>query len=176
MDVLKNNRTLLLIEGILITLLGFVAVALPTISTLSTELFIGWFILFGGCVQAYRAFKNRNQEGVALTLATSILYIVFGLLLLIFPIEGVISLTLLLIFFFIIDGLAKIYLGVRWRHSRRWSLLVLNGVLSLIMAAIIISGWPGTAFWVLGLLVGINLIFFGITLAFFAYAIPKKDA
>lgn len=175
MDVLKNNRTLLLIEGILISLLGFATAALPTISTLSTELFIGWFILFGGLIQAYRSIKNRNEEGFALTLATSILYIVFGLLLLIFPVQGVISLTLLLTLFFILDGIAKIYLGFQWRHSKRWGLLVLNGVISLIMAGIIIAGWPGTAFWVLGLLVGINLIFFGVTLAVFAYAIPKTD-
>ncbi|WP_068470969.1 HdeD family acid-resistance protein [Candidatus Protochlamydia phocaeensis] len=172
-DLLQKSRNLLLIEGILFALLGFLAVAMPGISTLSTELFIGWLILFGGIFQAYRTFIARQAPGFWGSLLTSILYIIFGLLMVIFPVAGIISLTLLLIFFFALEGIAKIILGFQLKPFRRWGWFILNGVLALAMAVIIWAGWPGTAFWALGLLVGINMIFFGISLVFLALGIPK---
>lgn len=174
-DFIQNNRNLLLIEGILFAILGFIAIAIPGISTLSTELFIGWFILFGGLIQIYRTLKARKESGFWGSLLVSALYIIFGILLLIYPVAGIISLTLLMMFFFLFEGIAKIIMGFQLRPLRRWGWFILNGILSLIMAAIIWAGWPGTAFWVLGLLVGINLLFFGLSLAFLALGIPKID-
>lgn len=176
MEWLQNHRNLLLVEGILFAILGFLAVALPGISTLSTELFIGWLLVFGGVFQLYRAFKGRHEgPGFIGSLLTGLLYVIFGILLVLFPIAGIFSLTILLILFFIAEGIAKIILGVQLRPFRRWGWFILNGILALIMAFIIWSGWPGTAFWVLGLLVGINMIFFGISLIFLALGIPRVN-
>lgn len=174
-DYVQNNRNLLLIEGVLFAILGFIAIAIPGISTLSAELFIGWLIFFGGLIQMYRTWKTRHESGFWGSLIVSLLYILFGILLLIYPIAGVISLTLLMMFFFLFEGVAKIVMGFQLRPLRRWGWFILNGVLSLIMAAIIWMGWPGTAFWVLGLLVGVNLLFFGLSLAFLALGIPNID-
>jgi uncharacterized membrane protein HdeD (DUF308 family) len=169
---LQNHRYLLLFEGIIFTLFGCLAVALPGISTLSTELFIGWLLIFAGAVQFYRTIKTRQAPGFLGSLLTSLLYLILGILLIIFPIAGIFSLTVLLTIFFIAEGLAKIILGLQFRPFRRWGWFLLNGVLALIIAYIIWVGWPGTAFWVLGLLVGINMIFFGISLIFLAWGIP----
>jgi len=173
MEWFHNQRRLLLIEGVLFTILGFLAAALPGISTLSVELFIGWLLFFGGAMQFYRALQMRHMPGFLGSLLTSSLYIIFGLLLALYPLAGVLSLTLLLTIFFIADGISKIMLAFQLTPFRRWGWFILNGVLSLIIAYIIWSGWPGTAFWVLGLLVGINMIFFGISLIFLALEIPK---
>lgn len=175
MDWLKNHRTLLLVEGVIIAILGFLAVALPGISTLSVELFIGWLLVFGGIVQLYKTFKHRDALGFAGSLIIAILYLVFGILLLIFPVAGVISLTILLMIFFIAEGIAKIIFGFQLRPFRQYGWFIFNGVIALIMAFIIWYGWPWTAFWVLGLLVGINMIFFGIALIFLAIGIPRID-
>ena len=175
MEWLQNHRYLLLFEGIVFTLLGFIAVALPGISTLSTELFIGWLLIFGGAVQLFRTFKARHAPGFLGSLLTGILYFVFGILLILFPIAGIFSLTVLLTIFFIAEGIAKIILGIQLRPFRRWGWFLLNGFLALIIAYIIWSGWPGTAFWVLGLLVGINMIFFGISLMLLAWGIPRAE-
>lgn len=175
MEWLQNNRYLLLFEGVVFTLLGFIAIALPGISTLSTELFIGWLLIFAGAVQLYRTIKSRHAPGFLGSLLISLLYIVFGILLLVFPIAGILSLTVLLTIFFIAEGIAKIILGIQLRPFRRWGWFLLNGILALIIAYIIWSGWPGTAFWVLGLLVGINMIFFGISLMFLAWGIPRIE-
>lgn len=176
MDTIQP-RTLLIVEGVIFTILGFLAVALPGISTLSVELFIGWLLVFAGAVQLYRTIKGGSHAtGFAGSLCTSILYLLFGILLLFFPVAGIISLTLLLTLFFIAEGIAKIVLGFQLRPFRQWGWFILNGILALIMAFIIWAGWPGTAFWVLGLLVGINMIFFGIALIFLGAATPKIDA
>jgi uncharacterized membrane protein HdeD (DUF308 family) len=173
MEVLSKNRNLLIFEGIVFLLLGILAVALPGISTLSMELFIGWLLLIGGVVQAYRSIKARHADGFVGSLLMSLIYIVFGLLLLVYPLAGIISLTLLLTFFFIVDGISKIILGIQMRSSSSWGWFIFSGIISLAMAYIIFAGWPGTAFWVLGLLVGINMIFFGLSLLTFTAAIPK---
>lgn len=171
----RGNRNLLLVEGIIFALLGFLAIAMPVISTLGAELFIGWFVLLGGLVQAYRAFKARHEKGFWGSLLTSLIYVIFGILLLANPIAGVISLTILVTFFFIIQGIAQIILGFQLRPFRQWGWFALNGVLALIMAYLIWSGWPTSAFWVIGLLVGINMLFFGISLIFLALNTPRVD-
>jgi uncharacterized membrane protein HdeD (DUF308 family) len=171
---LQNNRHLLLFEGIIFTLLGFLAVALPGISTLSAELFLGWLLILGGVIQLYRTFKTHEGRGFVGSLLTGLIYLFFGILLVVYPIAGIFSLTILLTFFFIAEGIAKIILSFQLRHFHRWGWFLLNGVIALILAYLIWSGWPGTAFWVLGLLVGINMIFFGISLIALALSIPRS--
>lgn len=175
MDWIEQHRTLVTIEGVIFILLGFLAVFLPGLSTLSTELFIGWLLIFGGAVQCYRTIKaGLHSTGFIGSILMSILSLVFGVLLILFPAAGVISLTLLLMIFFIAEGIAKIVFGIQLRHTRTWGWFIFNGILALIMGFIIWAGWPGTAFWVLGLLVGINMIFFGATLIFLALGGPPK--
>lgn len=176
MDLFQNHRKLMIFEGVIFTLLGFIAVALPGISTLSTELFIGWLLIFGGVVQLYRTFQGRHEPGFIGSLLSGFLYTIFGILLILFPVAGILSLTVLITLFFIAEGVAKIFLGIQLRPSPWWGWFIINGVLALIMAFIIWKGWPGTAYWVLGLLVGINMIFFGISLIILASGKPRIDA
>lgn len=174
MDFLKQSRGLLIFEGIVFTFLGCLAVAVPGITTLSTELFIGWLLLIGGLVAGYRSFRERHSPGFIGSLLVALLYTVFGALLLVYPLAGIISLTLALTFFFIVEGIAKIFLAFQMRSDSRWGWLIFSGLIALAMAYIIYAGWPGTAFWVIGLLVGINMIFFGISLIFLGFNIPKE--
>lgn len=177
MEWLQNNRNLMLIEGIIFVILGFLAVALPGISTLSAELFIGWLLIFGGIVQLYRTFKGHHERPEFIgSLLTGFLYLIFGILLILFPLAGIFSLTILLMIFFLAEGIAKIFFGFKLRPASPWGWLIVNGILAIIMAGIIWAGWPGTAYWVLGLLVGINMIFFGITLIFLSLGMPRTKA
>ena len=175
MEYLQSHRYLMLFEGIIFVLLGFLAIALPGISKLSTELFIGWLLVFGGVVQLFRTFRSRHAPGFVGSLLTGILYTVFGVLLVLFPIAGILSLTILLTFFFIAEGVAKIYLAFQWRTFSRWGWLLLSGCIALILAFLIWSGWPSTAYWVLGLLVGINMLFFGVTLIALSLSLPRIE-
>jgi len=175
MEAIRSSRTILLVEGILFTILGILAVAVPMVSTLATELFLGWLLIFGGLVQGYRAFKGREKQGFYASLLSAVVNFILGVLLILYPVAGIISLTILLTAYFILEGLAKIVFAFQIRPAARWGWLAFSGVLALIMAYIIFAGWPTTAFWVIGLLVGINMIFFGIALITLSSAIPKEQ-
>lgn len=107
MEWLQNHRYLLIFEGIVFILLGFLAVALPGISTLSAELFIGWLLIIAGIVQLFRIAKTPHAPGFVGSLLTGILYLAFGVSLLIFPVAGILSLTALLILFLLQKALQK---------------------------------------------------------------------
>lgn len=161
MDTIHRNWKLLLIEGILFVILGMMAVALPAIFTLSIELFIGWLLIFGGIFQGFRSLQARPFKGSYPSLIISILAIIVGILLIAYPLTGVLTLTLLLATYFLIEGIAKIVIAIQWKPSTNWGWLLVSGILSLLISLIIWGGYPGTATWALGLLVGINMIFFG---------------
>lgn len=159
-----------LIEGILLVLLGILALALPVITTFSLTVLIGSLLIVGGVAQGYRAIRSWKTEGSLLSLINAIITAVLGLLILIYPVVGALSLTFLLVLWFFVEGILKIFIALRWRHMKNWGWLLLSGCISILLAVIILSGWPGTAAWVMGLLLGINLIFSGSTLIAIAFA------
>lgn len=165
---IKKHKGLFLAEGILFLLLGILAIALPGLFTLAFELLIGWLFIFSGIVQGVRSFKAKEVPGFWVSIISSVLYIVAGCFLLFYPLKGVITLTFILTLFFFLEGIAQIVFAITLRPIRSWGWLVLNGILAMAIAFIIWSGWPGTVTWVLGLLVGINLLFYGFSRLFIA--------
>ena len=108
-------------------------------------------------------FWMRQAPGFWWSLLSAVLGIAVGLILLINPVSGAVSLTLVLGVFFALEGVASIMYAMDHRKqlSGRWSFMLLSGLIDLILAAIILIGLPGTAAWAIGLLVGINMIFGG---------------
>ena len=96
---------------------------------------------------------------------------VVGVLLVANPLRGILALTLLLAIFFLLEGIAEIAMALKFRGIPTWGLLLFSGLVTLVLAAIIFLGWPSTAAWVIGLLVGINMIFFGFSLVSIAAAV-----
>jgi uncharacterized membrane protein HdeD (DUF308 family) len=174
MDVLQKNRGLLIFEGIAFIILGILAIGLPVISTFATEQFLGWLLILGGLVQGYKTFQNHVGNHFYLFLFSAALNLILGVLLLMYPVAGVVSLALLLIFFFLMQGITKISMAYQLRPATNWGWLVVSGILSIVMAIIIWMGWPGSAFWAIGLLIGINMLFFGISLLSLGIALPKN--
>lgn len=169
-NTVRDHWKLFLFEGIIFILLGILAIALPNFATLSVELFIGWLFLLGGIVQAYRVFQSRGRNDFWLSLISPILAIIVGLLLLAYPLTGILTLTFLLAIYFLIEGIAKIAVSLKLKPLKSWGWMLLSGLLSIALGAIIFAGWPGTAVWVLGLLVGINMLFFGWALVWLSLA------
>lgn len=166
MEIIRHNRSYFIWEGIALILLGIFAVALPVLFSIGIELVIGWLFLIGGVAQAVRTFKAQHAPGFWWALASAVLYIIIGILLIAKPLAGVLSLAFLLSIFFFLEGIAQIIWSLKLRPFRAWGWLLFSGLISLAMAFIIWSGWPATGLWVIGLLVGINLIFFGFTQLF----------
>lgn len=164
--VLRAHWVAYLIEGIVLVILGAAAILVPPVATFVVAVFLGWLFLISGCLGLITTFWMRHAPGFWWSLLSAVLGIVVGLLLIARPVSGAISLTLVLIVFFVIEGVFSIMFALDHKRalSGRWGWLVLNGVVDLVLAAIIVAGLPGTAAWALGLLVGIDLVFGGMAL------------
>lgn len=165
-SALGDSWRFLLIEGIILILLGIAAILIPPIATLAIALLIGWLFLISGIVGLVMTFMTRHAPGVWWSLFSAVLAIAAGVVLLGWPAGGVLSLTLLLIVFFIMEGVATIMYALDHKRelSGRWGFMLASGIVDLILAAIIYAGLPGTAAWAIGLLVGINMLFGGAAL------------
>jgi uncharacterized membrane protein HdeD (DUF308 family) len=160
---LHEHWGLFLAEGIILCVLGAVAIVVPPVATLAVELVIGWLFLLSGIMGLVTTFWMRAAPGFWWSLLSAVIGIGAGLVLLAWPLSGALSLTLVLIVFFAVEGGASIMYALDHKRelSGRWGFMLVSGIVDLILAAIIVAGLPGTAAWAIGLLVGINMIFGG---------------
>lgn len=173
MDTIRVHWKLMFFEGILFTIFGCLAIALPQLATLGIELVIGWLFLIAGCFQLIRTFRSRGTSSFWWSLLSSLLSIAVGVILLARPMQGVLTLTLILAVFFLLEGITEIGIATKLKPLGGWGWLVFSGILALGMAVLIWIGWPGTAAWVIGLLVGINMLFFGFSMMGLAFAVRR---
>jgi uncharacterized membrane protein HdeD (DUF308 family) len=155
-----------LAEGVLLIVIGLAAMAIPPIAGLAATVVLGWVLLAAGAVGLVATLRARQAPGFAWAVVSAILALAAGLVLLWNPLAGLVTLTYVLIAFFIADGVVNILLGIAHRRdmSGKWEWIVVNGVIDLVLAGIILSGMPGTLVWALGLLIGIDLLFGGASL------------
>jgi uncharacterized membrane protein HdeD (DUF308 family) len=152
--------------------LGLIAAASPLVATLVLETFAGWLFLTGGFVGLAALFTTRNVPGFVWTLLGAVLAILIGAFLVWRPFAGLVTLTLALAVFFAAHGVVQILTSLEHHRlfARSWLWMTISGIADLILAAIIIAGWPGTVAWALGLLIGINLFMSGLALVMTAIA------
>jgi uncharacterized membrane protein HdeD (DUF308 family) len=160
---LHEHWVMFLIEGIVLVVLGLLAIALPPIATLAVDFLLGWLFLVSGIVGLITTFLMRQAPGFWWALVSAALGVAAGLVLLARPASGVLSLTLILILFFTMEGVASIMYALEHKRelSGRWGFMLASGIVDLIVAVIILAGLPGTAAWAIGVLVGINMVFGG---------------
>jgi uncharacterized membrane protein HdeD (DUF308 family) len=162
---------LFLVEGIVMMVLGLLAIAEPEIASLAITIFIGWLFLIGGIFRTVSLLQHRDIPGFGWAIATALLAVILGIVLLIRPLAGVLSLTIALIAFFILEGITAILLAIEHRrHLPSWGWILFSGIIDLVLAFLIWDGWPSSADWVIGLLVGINMVFVGLSLIMTALA------
>jgi uncharacterized membrane protein HdeD (DUF308 family) len=166
-NALHEHWHLLLIEGIILGLLGAVAIIIPQVATLAVTLLLSWLFLISGVVGLVTTWMLRYAPGFGWSLFSALLAITAGVMLVGWPESGARALTLLLIAFFVLEGIATIMYALDHKRelSGRWGLLLASGVVDLILAAILVAGLPQSAEWALGLLLGINMLFGGAALA-----------
>jgi uncharacterized membrane protein HdeD (DUF308 family) len=156
--------------GVALVLLGMTAVIFPLVSTLAAEQFFGWLLLFGGLIQCVHSYRTKTWAGFALELAIGLLYLAGGFILISNPMSGIVTLTLLLIVLFVIDGILRSMLAFKLRPARGWGWVLMSGIVSLIVGGLIWAEFPSSALWAIGLLVGLNLMFSGLSFLSLAMA------
>ncbi len=170
-EVIRRHWVLFLIQGLIMIVLGLLAIGEPMVATLAVVLFAGWLFLISGIVGLAGMFTARRIPGFWWTLVSSLLGIVIGVYLIWRPLAGILSLTLVVAAYFGAQGIVQIITAFAHRRVLpSWVWMLLGGVVNILLAAIIISGWPGTAAWTLGLLFGINLLMWGLSLVMTALA------
>jgi len=163
---LHEHWKLYLFEGIVLLVLGALAIVLPPLATLAVTILLGWLFLVSGVVGLITTLWMRQAPGFWWSLLSAVLGIVVGFMLLARPLTGAVSLTVLLVAFFIIEGVASIMFSLEHKRelSGRWGWMLVSGVIDLALALFIFAGLPSTAAWAIGLLVGINMVFGGAAL------------
>lgn len=173
---IHDHWKLYLAEGILLVLLGAVAILIPPLATLAVTILFGWLFLISGVIGLVTTFWMRNAPGFWWALISAALAILAGGWMLAQPVAGALSLTLVLIAFFVIEGVASIFFSLDHRRefSGQWGWMLASGIVDLVLAVMLLMGLPSTAVWALGLLVGINMVFGGVALIAMALHARKE--
>jgi len=161
---------LFLLEGILLIVLGTLAVLVPAVASVAATIVFGWILLLSGLIGLVATLRARQAPGFGWSLLSAVIGIAAGIILLAMPLQGTLSLTAVLIAFLLIEGVASILYALEHRKgsSGRWSWMLASGIVDLVLGVILLAGLPGTAVWALGLLIGINMIFGGWALVWMA--------
>ena len=164
---LRKHSTWFTIYGVLLVLAGAAAIILPSLATLAATIMIGWLLLAAGVIAIVAVFSaGKSAPGFWWNLLTGILYLLAGAALLWSPIAGIVTLTLFLAAYLLATGLTKLVIAFGYRRAipDAWGWVLLSAIVDIVLGLLIFTGLPGTAIWVLGLMIGINLLMTGVSL------------
>jgi uncharacterized membrane protein HdeD (DUF308 family) len=164
-----------MILGILLIVLGVVAILFPFLTTIAAKLVLGWLFLFGGIVQIIHAFSAHRWSAFFLSLLVGVVYVLAGGWLVFFPLAGILTLTVLLAAMFIVEGALEIGMAFRIRPQEGWVWMLVSGIVAVAVGLLIIAQLPTSAIWAIGLLVGINMISSGWAYFFLALAAGRTE-
>jgi uncharacterized membrane protein HdeD (DUF308 family) len=172
---MRENWKWFVFQGVVMLILGCLAVAEPVIASVAVDIYIGWLFMFSGILGLVAMFSARDASAFFWMLLTAALSLAVGIMLIWKPAEGTVSLTLVLTAFFIAEGVFQIAASLSYRDIMpdSWGWLLASGISDLVLAGLIIYFWPASASWTLGLVVGINLITTGLAILMTAIEVSK---
>jgi uncharacterized membrane protein HdeD (DUF308 family) len=159
-DELRHNWPWFVLLGVALTAVGFIALWSPWVASLATAVVIGSLLLVAGAVEIAGSFWSRRWSGFFLHLLSGLLSLVVGALCLRAPVDALLALTLLVACLFIAGGTFRIVAALSYRFGA-WGWVLVSGIIDLALGVLIWLEWPASAFWVLGLFLGISLVFRG---------------
>lgn len=174
-EVLRNHATLFVLLGLLLALLGFAALGAALLVTLVTMKLFGWLMIAGGVFEAVHAFSVKNWGGFFVDLLSGIVYIVVGFLIVAHPAPTAAIFTLLIAMYLIFGGVFRIVTAASIRFQNRFW-LGLHGAINLLLGILIWQQWPESSEWVIGMFVGIDMLFNGLSLMMLGLAAKNLPA
>jgi uncharacterized membrane protein HdeD (DUF308 family) len=158
---LRGNWLWFVLLGVALVVLGGVAIGATFVASLAVAVTLGILILLGGVVETVGAFWCREWSGFFLHLLSGVLSIVVGVLFLRAPVGALLALTILIASFLMVGGIFKIVAALSYRFAG-WGWPLVSGVIDVVLGVMIWQQWPASALWVIGLFVGINMVFRGV--------------
>ncbi|HYX75360.1 MAG TPA: DUF308 domain-containing protein [Steroidobacteraceae bacterium] len=153
----------LIAAAILFIVLGVFAIIEPAVAGLGVALLVGWLLIFGGVSHLISAFEGGGTRRVLFQILAAVVFLVGGYYLLRHPLLALGTLTLLLAAVILVAGVCEIITYFRLRSERATGWMLANGILALVLGGMIWLQWPSSSVWAIGTLVGVNLLFTGIT-------------
>jgi uncharacterized membrane protein HdeD (DUF308 family) len=173
-EKVKRHSFWYLLQSVLMILGGILALVFPIISSVAIVIFLGWLLIFSGILQAFSLIDVRHVPHFWLQLVSVVLSVLVGILFLRNPGAGLLTLTLLLIVFFMVEGISKIIFSLTIRPFPNWGWVFASGVVGILLAFYLWANTPVTAIWLLGVLLGIELISEGAALGRMAWQARKS--
>src|ERR1700693_2708224 len=161
--IVKKSVGLSIGLSVLMIVAGFLAIALPQVAGITVNLLVAWLLVFSGCAHLAFAWHTRTTGGILWELLLGILYVFVGAYLLIHPVAGLASLTLALAIYLFAEGVLELILSFQLRPTPGSSLLLFDAIITLVLAIMIWRTWPSSTEWVIGTLVGISMLFSGVS-------------
>ncbi len=149
--------------ALLLIVFGFLAIALPLGTSLGVVIVLAWLIVLSGGFQFIHAFQSKGAGSIAWKLLVSVLYLVVGLYFLTHPLMGLAGFTLALAYFFLIEGVLDIVAYFQNRSAQGSAWILLDGIITIFLGALVWKHWPSSSAFVIGTLVGISMIMTGTT-------------
>lgn len=159
----SQNRDYALWTGVVLTLLGIVAIALPVVSTIFAETWVALILFTAGGAKVLYAWQTRDEGNTLWKGLLGGLYALTGVMLVVYPRTGVLTLTLLLGSFLLTEGVFELIFALRLRPRQNWTWALGNAIVTLILGGMIWFQYPFNAPWVLGTLLGASILLTGIS-------------
>jgi uncharacterized membrane protein HdeD (DUF308 family) len=175
-ETVKRYSLWYLIQGVLLVVAGVLAIISPIIASVAIVFLLGWVLIISGVLQAVGLVGASNVPHFWLQLISAVLAILIGVLLLRSPDSGLLVMTMLLIVYFMVEGIAKVIFALTIRPFPNWGWVLASGVVGILLAFILWANMPLTASWVLGLLLGVLLVSEGSALTYLAWHVHKAPA
>jgi uncharacterized membrane protein HdeD (DUF308 family) len=173
-ETVKRHSLWYLIQSILMILGGILALIYPIVSSVAVVLFLGWILIISGIVQGISLIGAQNVPNFWLQLISVALSVIVGVLFVRHPGEDLLTLTLLLIVFFMVEGISKLIFALTIRPFPNWGWVLASGIIGILLSFYLWSSLPITAVWLLGMLLGIQLICEGAALGYLAWQVRQS--
>lgn len=172
----KQSMSWSIVLSILLIVAGFLAIAMPQIAGIAVNIIVGWLLIFSGAVHIAYGWQTRKSGGIVWGILIGIVYATIGGYLLANPVLGLVSLTLGLAFYLFAEGVLELMMSYLLRTLAGSGWLLFDGIITLILAVMIWKTWPSNTEWVLGTLVGISMVFSGISRTMLTLAARRAGA
>ncbi|MGC2791543.1 MAG: DUF308 domain-containing protein [Candidatus Sulfotelmatobacter sp.] len=172
-EMVKQASTVSILWGVLLIVFGMLAVGLPFLAAVAVTGMVAWLIVLAGVVHLVLAFRAHGAGSMIWKLLVGVAYLCFGGYLIWHPVVGVASLTLLLATLFLVEGVLDVILFFKMRPLQGSGWVLTDGIVTLLLGALIYLQWPSSSLWAIGTLVGISLIFSGVARVMMSLAVRK---
>jgi uncharacterized membrane protein HdeD (DUF308 family) len=175
-DIVRQSTTLSIVWGVWLIVFGMVAVGSPFLAAVAVNVVIAWLIVLAGVVHVMLAFRAHGAGSMIWKLLVGLAYLFFGAYLIMHPVLGVASLTLILASLFVIEGILNIILFFKMRSLGGSSWVLVDGIITLLLGLMIYLQWPSSSAWAIGILVGVSMIISGFSRVMLSLAVRKATA